>query len=133
VALALLTLPAGVVVVVAWAWLTAATDSQSLIRQLMYWWSILVVPGARPLILSQDKELTAQLETGPDMAGPLASRLPFDVSGYRLITRSVSMFQPDRLLYDCIAVKLRAPAGASGGAPGTAGGTPGAFSASPKK
>ena len=87
--------------------------------------SILVVPGARPFILAQDKEVITQLETGPDIASQLASRLPFDLSGYRLITRPVSSFQPDRLMYDCIAVKLRAaapagpPAGASTGpAPG---------------
>jgi hypothetical protein len=46
VALAVLVLPAGTAVVVAWAWLVAATASQSVLRQLMYWWSILVVPGA---------------------------------------------------------------------------------------
>lgn len=70
--------------------------------------SVVVVPGGRPLILAQDKELISQLESGPDLAAPLASRLPFDTSGYRLITRSVSSFQPDRLLYDCIAVRLPA-------------------------
>jgi len=68
--------------------------------------SIIVVPGGRPLILAQDKDLILQLESGPDMASSLASRVPFDLSGYRLITRSVSSFQPDRLLYDCIAVRL---------------------------
>jgi hypothetical protein len=44
----------------------------------------------------------------PDLAGPLSTRVPFDRAGYRIITRSVSSFQPDRLLYDCIAVKLAA-------------------------
>jgi len=68
--------------------------------------SIVVVPGARPLILAQDKDLIGSLESGLDLAPSLAARLPFDASGYRLITRSVSSFQPDRLLYDCIAVKV---------------------------
>ncbi|MGA2642708.1 MAG: PTS sugar transporter subunit IIA [Spirochaetia bacterium] len=68
--------------------------------------SVIVVPGARPLILAQDKELVAQIETGPDVVAPLGARVPFDHSGYRVFTRSVSSFQPDRLLYDCIAVKL---------------------------
>jgi hypothetical protein len=40
------------------------------------------------------------------MASFLAARLPFDKGGYRIIIRSVSGFQPDRLLYDCIAHKL---------------------------
>jgi nitrogen PTS system EIIA component len=68
--------------------------------------SVVVVPGSRPLILSQDKEMIALVEAGTDIAGPLAAHLPFDQSGYRIITRSMSAYQPDRLLYDCIAVKL---------------------------
>jgi len=69
------------------------------------------VPGARPIVLAQDKEVVSQIETGAEMAAPLAARLPFDKAGYRIITRSVSSFLPDRLLYDCIAVKLAPGAG----------------------
>ena len=58
------------------------------------------------VVLAQDREAVAQLETVPDLAGPLSARAPFDRAGYRIITRSVSSFQPDRLPYDCIAVKL---------------------------
>ncbi len=68
--------------------------------------SIIVVPGSRPLILAQDRDIIAQVETSNDIAAPLAARVPFDHAGYRIITRSVSSYQPDRLLYDCIAVKL---------------------------
>jgi mannitol/fructose-specific phosphotransferase system IIA component (Ntr-type) len=71
--------------------------------------SVVIVPGSRPVILAQDRELIGKVETGLDVAVPLAARVPFDVSGYRIITRSVSSFQPDRLVYDCIAVKLPAP------------------------
>ncbi len=38
--------------------------------------SIVIVPGSRPLVLAQDKELIAQMETAPDMAAPLAARIP---------------------------------------------------------
>jgi nitrogen PTS system EIIA component len=75
--------------------------------------SIVLVPGARPVVLAQDREIISRIETGSDLAAPLAARLPFDKAGYRIITRSVSSFLPDRLLYDCIAVKL-----AGGIAPG---------------
>jgi mannitol/fructose-specific phosphotransferase system IIA component (Ntr-type) len=68
--------------------------------------NVIVVPGAKPVVLSQDRDVVAQLETVPDLAGPLSARVPFDRAGYRIITRSVSSFLPDRLLYDCIAVKL---------------------------
>jgi len=68
--------------------------------------SIVVVPGAKPIVLAQDRDVVSQIETSPEMAAPLAARIPFDKAGYRIITRSVSSFLPDRLLYDCIAVKL---------------------------
>ena len=61
-------------------------------------------------MLSQDREIAAALEADAGLstellAGPPAAR-SFDRAGYRVVTRSVSTFQPDRLLYDCIAVKL---------------------------
>ncbi len=68
--------------------------------------SVVIIPGTRPLVLSQDKEIIPLIEALTDIAGPLAARVPFDRSGYRILTRSVSTFQPDRLFYDCIAVKL---------------------------
>jgi mannitol/fructose-specific phosphotransferase system IIA component (Ntr-type) len=68
--------------------------------------SVVIKPGAPPLVLSQDKEIIPIIELGGDVASHLASHAPFDKSGYRIITRSVSTFQPDRLFYDCIAVKL---------------------------
>ena len=67
--------------------------------------SIVVVPGARPIILAQDRDIIGQMEA-QDMSTPLAARIPFDTAGYRIITRSVASFQPDRLLYDCLALKL---------------------------
>jgi PTS system nitrogen regulatory IIA component len=68
--------------------------------------SVVIVPGSRPVILAQDKEMISQVEASADIATPLAAKVPFDRSGYRIITRSLSTYQPDRLVYDCIAVKL---------------------------
>lgn len=68
--------------------------------------TVVIVPGAKPLVLSQDKDVTSIIEAAGDMAAPLAARTPFDRSGYRILTRSVSTFQPDRLMYDCLAFKL---------------------------
>jgi PTS system nitrogen regulatory IIA component len=68
--------------------------------------TIIVVPGAKPVVLGQDRDAVERLEAEPDLAGPLAARVPFDRGGCRIVTRSVSSYQPDRLLYDCIAVRL---------------------------
>jgi mannitol/fructose-specific phosphotransferase system IIA component (Ntr-type) len=68
--------------------------------------SIIVVPGSRPVALSQDRDLTSLLEESTDLAALLGARVPFDKGGYRIVTRSAATFLPDRVLYDCIAVKL---------------------------
>jgi nitrogen PTS system EIIA component len=68
--------------------------------------SVLVMPGARPVILAQDRALITGVESAQDLAGALAGRAPFDRAGFRIITRSVATYQPDRLVYDCIAVRL---------------------------
>jgi len=69
--------------------------------------SIVVAPGTRPVVLSQDRELTAGLEESADLPALLGTRVPFDKAGFRIVTRSVATFLPDRLFYDCIAVRLR--------------------------
>jgi PTS system nitrogen regulatory IIA component len=68
--------------------------------------SVVIVPGGKPVMLAQDRDVISQIEASGDLAAPLAARIPFDRAGYRIITRSVTPFQPDRLLYDCIAVKI---------------------------
>ena len=68
--------------------------------------SVLVIPGAKPIVLAQDKEIIPQMEAAADLAGFLSAGAPFDKGGYRVITRSVSTYRPDRLFYDCIALKL---------------------------
>jgi PTS system nitrogen regulatory IIA component len=73
--------------------------------------SIVVVPGAKPIVLAQDRAVVLQIETAADMAAALAARIPFDRAGYRIITLSVSSYLPDRLMYDCIAVKLAGSTG----------------------
>jgi nitrogen PTS system EIIA component len=77
--------------------------------------SIVVAPSAKPLVLSQDREIVAALEAGDGLSTELAAGASaarsFDKAGYRVVTRSVSTFNPGRLLYDCIAVKL--PGGAA--------------------
>jgi nitrogen PTS system EIIA component len=70
--------------------------------------NVIVVPGAKHVVLAHDKELIVSLDSASDMSGPLAAMTPFDAAGYRIIIRSVSSFMADRRLYDCIAVKLAA-------------------------
>jgi mannitol/fructose-specific phosphotransferase system IIA component (Ntr-type) len=71
--------------------------------------SVVMVPGIRPLVLCQDRDLSAGLETAGDISSQLAAKAPFDQAGYRILIRSVTAYQPDRFLYDCLAIRLPGP------------------------
>ncbi|HZV35977.1 MAG TPA: hypothetical protein VFB72_15485, partial [Verrucomicrobiae bacterium] len=69
--------------------------------------SILVVPGVKPMVLSQDPELITKMESGGDMdPGILAKQMPFDHAGYTVLFRGVTNYQAKRQMYDCLAIKL---------------------------
>jgi mannitol/fructose-specific phosphotransferase system IIA component (Ntr-type) len=70
--------------------------------------TVVVVPGSRPAVLCQDASLTSQIEAGGELASRLASKLPFEVAGHRILIHSVRAFPPDRFLYDCLAIRLGA-------------------------
>ena len=76
--------------------------------------SILVVPGAKPVVLSQDADAIVKLESGPEIETALARQTPFDHAGYKIIFRSVTNYQSKRQLYDCLALRaIIAPAPAA--------------------
>jgi nitrogen PTS system EIIA component len=69
--------------------------------------SILVSPGARSVVLSQDPDVVSKLESGAEIdAMTLAKQAPFDHGGYTVLFRGVTNYQSKRLLYDCLAIKL---------------------------
>jgi hypothetical protein len=70
--------------------------------------SVVMVPGIRPLVLCQDRDLSAGIEAAGDLSAQLAAKAPFDRAGYRILIRSVTAYQPDRFLYDCLAIRLPA-------------------------
>ncbi len=74
--------------------------------------SILVSPGARPIVLSQDEELIAKLESAADLESVLAKHTTFDYADYRILFRAVAVYRSKRLLYDCLAIKLNGGASA---------------------
>jgi nitrogen PTS system EIIA component len=67
--------------------------------------SILVVPSKAPLILSLDRDIVGQIESVADLPALLAKQSQSDVAGYRLLTRHAIAYQPDRVLYDCLAIR----------------------------
>jgi mannitol/fructose-specific phosphotransferase system IIA component (Ntr-type) len=67
--------------------------------------SILAIPGSKAIVLCQDRDLVQILETHLSLAAELAQTGRSDYQGVRILLRSSSGFQPDRVLYDCLAVR----------------------------
>lgn len=79
--------------------------------------SIVAAPGLRTVVLAQDPALVSAFENLPDLAGMLGRGAPVDAGGFRILTRSFAAFAPNRTLYDCLAVKMGAPARPTSQAP----------------
>jgi mannitol/fructose-specific phosphotransferase system IIA component (Ntr-type) len=67
--------------------------------------SIIMVPGAKPVVLGQDKEIVAALESDPTLVAQLAEKGRAEHQGLHVLLRSLSNYQPDRVVYDCFAFK----------------------------
>jgi PTS system nitrogen regulatory IIA component len=68
--------------------------------------SILAIPGSKPIVLCQDLDLVKALETGDQLVSHLAQHGRADHGGVQVLLRSSSNYQPDRVVFDCLAVKV---------------------------
>jgi nitrogen PTS system EIIA component len=68
----------------------------------------IVTVGDKVTALCQSADLASALEKDADLPLILKQRVTFDRNGWRLIYRASSTFEPDRVLYDFIALKLGA-------------------------
>jgi len=71
--------------------------------------SVLLIPGSKPIILSQDQEVVSILESSSELGSSLSEKTPFSYKGYRILPRSVTAYQPNRFLYDCLAIRISNP------------------------
>jgi mannitol/fructose-specific phosphotransferase system IIA component (Ntr-type) len=69
--------------------------------------SIIAVPGAKHLVLGQDRELVQALESAPNLIPQLAEKSRADFQGVQVMLRSVSNYQPDRVVYECFAFRAK--------------------------
>jgi hypothetical protein len=68
--------------------------------------SVVVAPGGKPVVLCQDNEITKRIEESGDLSVFLAAKMPFEKAGWRILIHSVTAYQPDRFLYNCLAVRV---------------------------
>ena len=69
--------------------------------------TVVVLPGARPIVLCQDSELVAALESLDQLTANLAQQGRAEHLGFHVLARSHSTYQPDRLVYDCLAFRSK--------------------------
>jgi len=72
--------------------------------------SIVVIPGLRPIVLCQDGDLVGTLEFHEQLATQLAGQGRTEHQGLHVLVRSHTAYQPNRLVYDCLAFRSKKPA-----------------------
>jgi len=67
--------------------------------------SILAIPGGKPVVLSQDRDLVQALEAAPNLVAQLAEKNRAECPGLQIVVRSLANYAPDRVVYECLAFK----------------------------
>ena len=70
--------------------------------------SIIISSNIKPITLSQNKELIDVLESSQNLNEILNNNNKFfDYSGWRVLKRNSSNYQGGRIMYDCLAIKIK--------------------------
>ncbi|HBA55598.1 MAG TPA: hypothetical protein DCZ04_14400, partial [Syntrophorhabdus aromaticivorans] len=67
--------------------------------------TVVTGPGIKPVVLAQNPELTSALDIAQGLAEGIASNGVFQNGGWRVIRRGVVVYQANRIVYDCLAIK----------------------------
>jgi len=67
--------------------------------------SIVVIPGAKPIVLAQDRDIVQALEAAPNLIPQLAEKSRAEIQGFQVLLRSSANYQPDRVVYECFAFR----------------------------
>jgi hypothetical protein len=67
--------------------------------------SILVMPGTRPVILAQDRQLVEDLEAFSTLAEDLEKAGHSAKGEINIVLRSSEHYAPDRILHDCVVFR----------------------------
>jgi mannitol/fructose-specific phosphotransferase system IIA component (Ntr-type) len=77
--------------------------------------SILSIPGAKPIVLCLDRDLVPALEGQEQLVSQLVEHGRSEHQGIQVLLRSSSNFQPDRVLYECLAFRSGGKNSSGGG------------------
>lgn len=68
--------------------------------------SFISLPNKKHFTLAQNKELISLFDNSPILIETLSSKGVFEQSGWRIVKRNVNEYMENRLVYECIAVKV---------------------------
>ncbi len=68
--------------------------------------SIISLPNNKHFTLAQNKELINLLDSAAQLVDSIAAKGVFEAHGWRIIKRSVSEYLENRMVYECIALKV---------------------------
>ena len=70
--------------------------------------TIVVIPGGtKPIVLCQDGDLVTALESHDQLTTQLAQHGRAEHLGFHVMVRSHATYQPDRMVYDCLAFRSK--------------------------
>jgi mannitol/fructose-specific phosphotransferase system IIA component (Ntr-type) len=67
--------------------------------------SVLAIPGSKPIILCQDRDMVHALEGDEQLSANLVQHGRAERNGVQVVLRASSHYQPDRVLYECLAFR----------------------------
>jgi hypothetical protein len=66
---------------------------------------LVAAPGLRPVVLAQNAELLASLDSAVGLVEAIASSGVFLNGGWRVVKRGMVVYRSDRITYDCLAIR----------------------------
>ncbi|MDR3554733.1 MAG: PTS sugar transporter subunit IIA [Syntrophobacteraceae bacterium] len=68
--------------------------------------TIISGPSLKPVVLAQDRQLVDYLDGAPRLVEQLSAVGFFQNGGWRILKRGETAYQGDRVVYDCLAIKI---------------------------
>jgi nitrogen PTS system EIIA component len=82
-----------------------AMPAEDLSRFIIEPVTLVTGPGMNPVVLAQNPELTSALDVAQGLVDGIASSGVFQNGGWRVVKRGIVIYQADRIVYDCLAIK----------------------------
>lgn len=69
---------------------------------------VVTAPDMKPLVLAQNPNVVEAMDSAAGLTDGIASNGVFQNGGWRLVRRGTTVYQADRIVYDCLAVRVLA-------------------------